>query len=250
MAYEHKNVIVGAAALYVSVADSTSPTGWYKGLNASSQSQPVGPALPTFTANVSATAEGSGFEKAAARANWRHLGYTTDGVEVSYEPDYGDVVVDQALDAVKIFKQGMRVSVRTTLAEPTLRNLLLAWGQSNGSLGTVATDEVLGISSGQLGDDPVERSLAFVGPGPVVQSGASANKTERVYHVRRALQVESSAHSLSRQDATTLPVSFRCLPDSAPELATQAQEYGLIIQRTVASAGAAQLTQVRPPQAS
>ena len=142
------------------------------------------------------------------------------------------MTVDQALDSVKMFKQGMRVSVNTTLAEATLENLIVAWGQQTGTLkasGTGATEQkTVAISGGNLGDDPVERALAFVGNAP---KGASDNKKrERVYHLRRALQVESSAHSLSRTDATTFPVSFRCLPDSA---FASGGDYGQIIQRVV-----------------
>jgi len=35
---------------------------------------------------------------------FRHTGFTTEGLEVSYEPDYGEVEVDQLLDSAKLFK--------------------------------------------------------------------------------------------------------------------------------------------------
>ena len=225
MAYSNKNVIVGAASLYLSVKDSQSEDGW----------TPSGIALPpaAMTASgPSAAKKGVGaFEVAPGSTDWRHVGYTTDGIEVSYEPDYGEVTVDQLLDSAKIFKQGMRVSVNTTLAEATLFNLMVAWGQKSDSVtGTTPDAETnLKISGGELHDDPIERSLAFVGPAP---RGASNVKRERVYHLQRALQVESSAHSLSRSDATTIPVSFRCLPGEA---STSSGDYGRIIQRTVTS---------------
>lgn len=212
MAYkkgEHKNVIVGAAAVFVSKVDSTE-SEW--GVS--------GPSLPMFAGGGSAkdVLEGSD--------DWRNPGYTTDGVEVSYEPDFGEVTVDQELDSVRMFKQGMSVSVNTTFSEATLENLVIAWGQRSATLNG---DTNLEITGGELHDDPVERALAFVGPAPRAAVGNA--KRERVYHLRRALQVESSAHSLARADATTIPVSFRCLPDANPALS--GGDYGNILQRTV-----------------
>lgn len=220
MAYKVKNIIVGAAALYVSVKDSTDSTFY-------GSSDQVAVALPALTANAPA-----GPVLEADTANWRHLGYTTDGVEFAYEPDFGEVEVDQNLDAVKLFKQGMTASVNTTLAEATLTNLVLAWGQAGSSLGAPsgvdATEgEELGIASGALLDEPVERSLVFVGPAP---RSATSKKRERLYHVRRALNVESSSHSLSKTDATTIPVSLRLLPDPY----YSGKEYGIIRDRLVA----------------
>ena len=224
MAYSSKNVIVGAAALYLSTKDSLSD-GWTT----------AGVALPPAAVTASGpSAAKKGVGALETAADWKHVGFTTDGIEVSYEPDYGEVTVDQLLDSAKIFKQGMRVSVNTTLAEATLFNLMVAWGQGGDTLtpptgATSDTETNLKISGGELHDDPVERSLAFVGPAP---RGANNVKRERVYHLQRALQVESSAHSLSRSDATTIPVSFRCLPGEA---STSSGDYGRIVQRVVTS---------------
>ena len=228
MAYSNKQVIVGAAAFYISNLDSTA-AGWAGSVG-----------LPAGASSATGTTARTALE---ASAEWRATGYTSDGIEVSYEPDYGEVTVDQALDSVKMFKQGMRVSVNTTFAEATLFNLMVAWGQpKDGPSGTLTGDEGaasptletnLKISGGDLHDDPVERSIAFVGTAPRTTSTVPAEnnkKRERVYHLQRALQVESSAHSLSRADATMIPVSFRCLPGTAT---ASSGDYGRIIQRTI-----------------
>jgi hypothetical protein len=226
MAYNVKNIIVGAAAFFVSVKDSTDST--FYGANGN-----VAVALPTFTVSVSAIDPATGnLVGDTAGTNWRHVGFTSDGVEFSYEPDFGEVEVDQLLDAAKMFKQGMTASVNTTLAEATLTNLVLAWGQKGTSLGAApapdaSTGEELGIASGALLDEPVERSLVFVGPAP--RSATGNLKRERVYHVRRALNVEASAHSLSKTDATTIPVSLRLLPDPY----YSGKEYGIIRDRNI-----------------
>lgn len=218
MAYSIKNIIVGAASIYVSVKDSSDST--FYGANGN-----VAVALPTFTANTPA-----GPALDADTTNWRHLGFTTDGVEFSYEPDFGEVEVDQLLDAAKMFKQGMTASVNTTLAEATLENLVLAWGQKGSSLGAAAapdaTGQELGIASGALLDEPIERSLVFVGPAP---RSAASKRRERLYHVRRALNVEASSHSLSKTDSTTIPVALRLLPDPY----YSGKEYGIIRDRQV-----------------
>jgi len=218
MAYSVKNIIVGAAALYVSVKDSTDST--FYGANGN-----VAVSLPALTANTPA-----GPVLEADTTNWRHLGFTTDGVEFSYEPDFGEVNVDQLLDAAKLFKQGMSATVNTSLAEATLTNLILAWGQKNSSLGAATapdtTGQELGIASGALLDEPVERSLVFVGPAP---RSATNKRMERLYHVRRALNVESSAHSLAKTDATTVPIALRLLPDPY----YTGKEYGIIRDRQI-----------------
>lgn len=216
MAYRVKNIIVGAAAIYVSVLDSTDAS--FYGANGN-----VAVALPALTASASAVADLEG-----DTANWRHLGFTSDGVEFAYEPDFGEVMVDQLLDAATLFKQGQTASVNTTLAEATLENLIVAWGQSADTLGTDSgTEQELGIAAGALLDEPVERSLVFIGPAPRALTGNK--RRERLYHVRRALNVESSSFSLSKTDPTAIPVSLRLLPDPY----YSGKEYGIIRDRNI-----------------
>ncbi|AVD99233.1 major tail protein [Streptomyces phage BillNye] len=209
MAYQVRNIIIGAAALYISKSDSTT----------SNYTAPTLPAAPGAGQSFSSALDG-------ASTDWRHAGFTTEGLEISYEPDFGDVEVDQLLDSAKLFKQSMKVTVNTTLAEASLENLLVAWGQSATTLTSSGTENTLGIAAGALGDEPVERSLVAVGPGPRAADGA---KRERIYHARRVLSVEASAHSVKRNEATVFPVAFRLLPD--PNFA--GQEYGVIRDRNV-----------------
>lgn len=220
MAYSTKNIIVGAAAVYVSVKDSTDST--FFGVNGN-----VAVTLPSgLAANTSSVAA---FD--ADTTNWRHVGFTSDGVELTYEPDFGEVNVDQLLDAAKMFKQGMTASVRTSLAEATLQNLVFAWGQKNSSLAAAPAPDAtggfeLGVAAGALLDEPVERSVAFIGPAPKT---ATNKRAERVYMLRRALNVESSAHSLAKTEATMIPVSLRLLPDPY----YTGKEYGIIRDRQI-----------------
>jgi hypothetical protein len=209
MTYQVRNVIVGAAALYLSASDST--VGGY--------TVPALPADPAPGNSYTVALDGS--------AAWRHTGFTQDGLEVTNAPDFADIEVDQLLDSAKIFKQAMRVTINTTLAETELENLVIAWGVQTAAVTSTASDATLGIASGALGDDPVERALCAVGNAPKTVAGL---KRERIYYARRVLSVESSAHALRRNEATVFPVSFRLLPDTTQPTG---QEYGKIRDRNV-----------------
>lgn len=208
-----RNVIVGAAAFYISRSTSVdSPaTAWTAQLGLT--------AVPT-KATLTDT---------SGTAAWRDVGFTQEGVEVAYEPDFGEVEVDQLMDSAKLFKQGMRVTVNTTLAEATLENLLVVWGAQPASRTTTGSGatlvETLDIQAGALGDDPVERGLVFVGPAP--RNTTDNSRRERVYHVKRAIQTESSSHALRKAEGTVFPVSFRALPDTSQSVAL----YGRITDR-------------------
>jgi len=165
----------------------------------------------------------------ADEANFRNVGYTMNGLEIQFQPDFGEVAVDQVLDVAKLFKQGMQVNLNTTFAESTLENLLFAIAGQEGDLGSItgtgigAGSASLNLSAGDIGDVPVERGLVAVGPGT---GDASAN-VERVYVAYRALSIESVSVSAKRDEATMFEVSFRLLPNDNAS-------YGKIVDRTVA----------------
>jgi hypothetical protein len=196
MAYtrgDSKQIIVGAAALFVfedgEMAAADLPT-WV----------PATKAITTI----------------AADADFRNVGYTTNGLELQYQPDFGEVKVDQQLDVAKLFKQGMQVTMKTTLAEATLENLVLAIAAKDTDL---AGGE-LTLKSGELGDAPIERGLVAIGPGP------QTVPTERIYAAYRALSMDSVTISAKRDEASQFEISFRMLPDNSGT-------YGKIIDRAV-----------------
>lgn len=194
----NKNIIVGAAQVYLGPAGTDRPAS-------------VGgtPYRDTMAAADGTTATGVG----TLVTNWRETGYTQDGLEVATDPTFDEVEVDQLLDSAVIFKSGMSVSISTTFAEATLENLLIAWGQVSSSLtSSVVNGETvneLAIEAGSLGQAPVERGLIAI--GNAVKTGSNAYG-ERVYHAYRVLSVEGASHTLARAEATTIPVTFRALP--------------------------------------
>lgn len=151
--------------------------------------------------------------------NGSHLGATMDGVEVAYEPDYTDIVVDQLKDAAIIYQNGFRVTVRTNLAEATLTNLKMVWGLPDSAYSTNAGTATLNITVPE--DEPVERQLVVFGRSP--NSTASALK-RRKYFCRRIVAVDTSSHALKRAEATMFPVAFRILADPNYSVA----QYGFI----------------------
>jgi hypothetical protein len=157
-------------------------------------------------------------------SDFRNVGYTMNGLEIQFQPDFGEVQVDQVLDVAKLFKQGMQVNLNTTFAESTLENLLVAIAASDADLETVSGNPTLTLSSGNLGECPVERGLVAVGPGTGDCEVGSGK--ERIYAAYRALSIENVTVSAKRDEATMFEVSFRLLPNDAGS-------YGKIVDRTV-----------------
>ena len=160
-------------------------------------------------------------------AGYTNVGYTMNGLELTFQPDFGEVQVDQLLDVAKLFKQGMQVSLATAFAEATLENLLLAVAGSdadlNGSKGT-SDGLVLDMQSGRLGECPVERGIVAVGPG--TGDCVDSDSVERVYTAYRALSIENVTVSAKRDEASMFEVTFRLLPEDS------SGSYGKIVDRT------------------
>ncbi len=159
-----------------------------------------------------------------ADADFRNVGYTMNGLEIQFQPDFGEVQVDQVLDVAKLFKQGMQVNLNTTFAESTLENLLVAIAASDADLETVSGNPTLNLKAGNLGECPVERGLVAVGPG--TGDCEIGSELERIYVAYRALSIENVTVSAKRDEATMFEVSFRLLPNDAGS-------YGKIVDRTV-----------------
>jgi hypothetical protein len=196
------NIIVGAAALFT-YEDGVLPEAGV---------------LPGYSAGVSYKTTLSDEE------GFRNVGYTMNGLELQFQPDFGEVSVDQVLDVAKLFKQGMQVNLNTTFAESTLENLLFALASKDENLTTVSGNPTLNLSAGDIGECPVERGLVAVGPG--TGDCAASDQIERVYVAYRALSIESVTVSAKRDEATMFEVSFRLLPNDNGS-------YGKIVDRTI-----------------
>ena len=157
-------------------------------------------------------------------ADFRNVGYTMNGLEIQFQPDFGEVQVDQVLDVAKLYKQGMQVNLNTAFAEATLENLLFSLAGKDGDLTTVSGNPTMNLSAGDIGECPVERGLVAVGPG--TGDCDISDQIERVYVAYRALSIESVTVSAKRDEATMFEVSFRLLPNDDAS-------YGKIVDRTI-----------------
>lgn len=226
MAFNAKNIIIGAAPLNITTLDSTESTYTI--------ADPTGEASFASGANGSIV-DGNGDLRSAVTGatiagKYTNVGFTNNGLQITYNPTYGSVTVDQLLDTAKLFKESMEVMLATEMSEATLFNVMTVFGQKSSSKSgnlSASTVETLNIAGGALLEAPTERQLIAAGAAPTV---ASAN-TERVYYARRVLSVMQSQFSLARNTPTTFPVTFRLLPDSA----YAGSEYGKIVDRFRAS---------------
>lgn len=197
------NIIVGAASFFIAdtVLDSTS--------------------LPAKVASESYR------ETVADNIAFTNVGYTSNGLELDFQPNFGEVQVDQLLDVAKLFKQGMQVNLVTAFAEATLENLLisLAYGEDKltGTKGSSA-GQSLDLSAGDLGECPVERGIIAVGPG--TGDCAVGDTVERIYAAYRALSIQNVKVVAKRDSASMFEVTFRLLPDDTDA------SYGKLIDRT------------------
>jgi hypothetical protein len=225
-----KNILVGASPLFLStvdVNDSDYILNAEAGQLIASGSGTVG--VPAFAAGKSYTETLNNVNQESGKFGYRNVGYTNNGLQVTYNPTYDSVTVDQLLDTAKLFKSAMEVMIATEMSEGTLENIVTVFGQSADSLSTTGAGtskkDILGLAAGALGQAPTERQLIAVGQAPT----AASTSSERVYYARRVLSVQQSQFSLARTTATTFPVTFRLLPDAN----YAGSEYGKIIDRVL-----------------
>jgi hypothetical protein len=212
-------IIIGAAQLFVS---RQGPLEWNSAAEVYSFNGASVSSIPTFESGIgyADTLEG-------AASDWRNVGYTSNGLEVQFQPDFGEVQVDQLLDVAKLFKQGMQVNMVTAFAEATLENLVVAIATADSNYDDVDPDEkTLSLTAGDLGEVPVERALIAVGPGSGDPTAVGADKVERVYVANRALSIDNVTVSAKRNEPSMYEVSFRLLPAANGS-------YGKIVDRVV-----------------
>jgi hypothetical protein len=209
MAQQVKNIIQGAAEIYLGAASDAFPTLSDSTKSATDAANIVGDAGTTYAS----------------------VGYTSEGLDITVTPEYLDVEVDQVLDSAALFKTSQTMTIATSFTEATLENLAFVLGQPSSSVSgaySVADDaKILTITGGSLGAEPLERSFVAVGPGPRTANTATL-KVERLYYAPRVLSVESVSVAVKRNEATVFPVTFRCMPDSNGD-------YGKVVDRIYGS---------------
>lgn len=157
------------------------------------------------------------------------VGATTGGVEISWEPDMVDIEIDQYGDAARVIQSKVKVMVKTTLAEGTLKNLAMAWNYDNTIGGDALKANTTAANTttfhfGAQSVNPFEYALQVTGQAP--GSTASVTKT-RKFNTKRAISMTTSMISMKRAEATVFETSFRILPVTGDS----GYEYGKIIDQ-------------------
>ena len=207
------NIIVGAAALFTFEAGELADSD-----------------LPPYAVNTSYKDTLSEETEGVNDHGMRNVGYTMNGLELQFQPDFGEVQVDQILDVAKLYKQGMQVNLNTAFAEATLENLLFAIAGNTDDLSDVTgtgignNSKELILNSGDIGECPVERGLVAVGPG--TGDCAPNEQIERIYVAYRALSIDNVTVSAKRDEPSMFEVSFRLLP-------ADSGSYGKIVDRAI-----------------
>ena len=123
MAYNSaKNILVGASPLFLTVDDST-VTGYAENLEAGvahSRTSSYYDLVPAFSSSASYITTLNASQDTAGNA-YRNVGYTNNGLQITYNPTYDSVTVDQLLDTAKLFKSAMEVMIATEMSEGTDR---------------------------------------------------------------------------------------------------------------------------------
>jgi hypothetical protein len=133
-----------------------------------------------------------------------NVGALDGGATVTYEPSHVEHTVDQRMGVQRVDKIAERMTIACNLKEATLENLRIAWGQPTYALSTAGAKTTLHVG----GEGAVtEHSLVLTGKAP----GSDRTRTITCH---KAVAIETSAHSYTKDNATVYPVTFVLVEDS------------------------------------
>lgn len=164
--------------------------------------------------------------------SYASVGATSGGVEIQWAPDMVDIEIDQFGDAAKIIQSKVKVTLKTTLVESTLKNLAYAWNyDSTVGTGAISANNADGANTttfrfGIQAVTPIEKAIQVNGYAPGTTAAAPRY---RRFNTKRAISFDSSSVSYKRAEASTFSVSFRILP----VVGDVGYEYGKIIDQIV-----------------
>src|SRR3990172_137189 len=130
------------------------------------------------------------------------LGYTKGGTTVRYEPEFIDVMADQAVGVVRKARSLERMYVVTTMLEITLSNLrrafMLPAAKLSGSTLTLGYNDACWVD---------EVSLSLAGKGPSCGT--------RTFAFPTCVTFGTKEYSMKREEETAFEVSFEVLKSSS-----------------------------------
>lgn len=136
--------------------------------------------------------------------NGTDIGYTKDGVTVSFPREYTDVMADQAGGIVKKARQSEKMTVSFSILEITLDLLRICWDQPTTNVSSgfyyLGSDNSCNINTHTL-------TLRGVQPGSCT--------LVREFHFYSVIQVSEAEYGMKRDEETALGVEFECLKSAA-----------------------------------
>lgn len=131
-----------------------------------------------------------------------NIGFTTGGSEVRYEPEFVEVIADQAVGVVRKGRSLERMYVKTTMLEVSLQQLRLAFMLPSANLsGSTLT---LGYNDSCWTD---EVAIILTGPGP--------NCGTRTWTFPQCISMGNKVYSMKRDEPVQFEVEYECLKDSS-----------------------------------
>ena len=103
-----KNILVGASPLFISNLDVTVGSAYKENAEPGSADAGAFESGKSYTDTLNAITPGSTFA-------YRNVGFTNNGLQITYNPTYDSVTVDQLLDTAKLFKSAMEDRKSTRL---------------------------------------------------------------------------------------------------------------------------------------
>lgn len=163
---------------------------------------PSGTALPVLTTQPSSSTWTS--------AGFTEVGYTDDGVTVTYTPTFKSIDVDESMSPVQIVLIGEKLEISVKLAEATLLNLVQSIAGSTLTENTTTSTLTLGNPSNPNQGEIV---LGFQGPAPSSQPGV--NTLGRVMVVYRAKATAAVSYHAQRKDKVVYNVKWEAMAKSS-----------------------------------
>lgn len=171
MAVTRTNLIMGPARLYVATFGATEPAD---------------------------TAVNNAVENTAASASWTDLGGTNGGVTLALNQEYTALAVDQLTIRPESRRTNIESTISTSLAEPTLENLLYALNDGTSASG-----------AGYKSFEPTEDNSATQPTyRAYILDGYAPSGFRRRVIVRRALSTANVELAYSKDNQTLFPVSW------------------------------------------
>jgi len=130
------------------------------------------------------------------------VGYTKGGTTVRYEPEYVDVMADQAVGVVKKARSLERMYVVTTLLEITLTRIQQAFNQPAANLS--GSTLLLGYNNSCTIN---EHGIVLIGVGPECEV--------RTFTLFRCVAMGTREYNMSREEETAFEVEFECMKNAS-----------------------------------